>query len=111
MAVSLSSHAEGRSTDLKKEGDMRWMRYEADGHPVYGILDGETVTEVRGDPFAGYEKTGTRRPLSSVKLLVPVEPRTFYCAGLNYADHVIEAAKKRGQEPNLPSAADIGYCH
>ena len=30
------------------------------------------VTEVRGDPFAGYEKTTTRRPLSSVKLLVPV---------------------------------------
>ena len=88
---------------------MRWIRYEADGHPVYGILDGDIVTEVRGDPFAGYVKTTTRRPLSSVKLLVPVEPRTFYCAGLNYADHVIEAAKKRGQEPNLPTAADIGY--
>ena len=88
---------------------MRWVRYEANGHPVYGIVEGDMVTEVRGDPFAGYEKTATRRPLSSVKLLVPVEPRTFYCAGLNYADHVIEAAKKRGQEPNLPTAADIGY--
>ena len=88
---------------------MRWVRYEASGHPVYGIVEGDMVTEVRGDPFAGYEKTATRRPLSSVKLLVPVEPRTFYCAGLNYADHVIEAAKKRGQEPNLPTAADIGY--
>ena len=88
---------------------MRWVRYEADGHPVYGTVDGDMVTEVRGDPFAGYENTATRRPLSSLKLLVPVEPRTFYCAGLNYADHVIEAAKKRGQEPNLPTAADIGY--
>ena len=88
---------------------MRWIRYEANGQPVYGIVEGDMVTEVRGDPFAGYEKTATRRPLSSVKLLVPVEPRTFYCAGLNYADHVIEAAKKRGQEPNLPTAADIGY--
>jgi len=88
---------------------MRWIRYEADGHPVYGILDGDMVTEVRGDPFAEYEKTTTRRPLSSVKLLVPVEPRTFYCAGLNYAEHVIEAAKKRGETPKLPEAADIGY--
>ena len=51
---------------------MRWIRYEADGHPVYGILDGDMVTEVRGDPFAEYEQTTTRRPLSSVKLLVPV---------------------------------------
>ena len=88
---------------------MRWIRYEANGQPVYGIVEGDTVTEVRGDPFAGYEKTAARHKLSSVKLLVPVEPRTFYCAGLNYAEHVIEAARKRGQEPNLPKAADIGY--
>jgi hypothetical protein len=45
---------------------MRWIRYEANGQPVYGIVEGDTVTEVRGDPFAGYEKTTTRRPLSSV---------------------------------------------
>ena len=88
---------------------MRWIRFEANGHAAYGILDGDTVTEVKGDPFAGYEKTATRHKLSSVKLLIPVEPRTFYCAGLNYAEHVIEAARKRGQEPNLPKAADIGY--
>src|SRR5437868_12409679 len=50
-----------------------------------------------------------RRPLSSFKLLVPVKPRTFYCAGLNYAEHVIEAAKKRSETPKLPDAADIGY--
>ena len=88
---------------------MRWIRYEANGHPAYGIVEGDMVTEVRGDPFAGYEKTTTRRPLSSLKLLVPVEPRTFYCAGLNYAEHVIAAANKRGEVPKLPEAADIGY--
>jgi 2-keto-4-pentenoate hydratase/2-oxohepta-3-ene-1,7-dioic acid hydratase in catechol pathway len=88
---------------------MRWVRYETNGHPAYGILEGDTITEVKGDPFAGYERTAVRRPLTSVKLMVPVEPRTFYCAGLNYAEHVIEAARKRGQEPNLPQAADIGY--
>src|SRR6201993_4164439 len=88
---------------------MRWIRYEANGQPVYGIVEGDTVTEERGDPFAGYEKTATRHNLSSVKLLVPVEPRTFYCAGLNYAEHVIEAARKRGQEPNLPKPANTGF--
>src|SRR5262249_48289376 len=98
-------------TDDKCGGDeaMRWIRYETNEHPVYGIVEGDTVTEVRGDPFSGYEKTTTSRPLSSLRLLVPVEPRTFYCAGLNYAEHVIDAARKRGQEPNLPKAADIGY--
>jgi 2-keto-4-pentenoate hydratase/2-oxohepta-3-ene-1,7-dioic acid hydratase in catechol pathway len=88
---------------------MRWVRYETNGHPAYGIVEGDTVTEVKGDPFAGYERTTIRQPFLGLKLLVPVEPRTFYCAGLNYAEHVIEAARKRGQEPNLPKAADIGY--
>jgi 2-keto-4-pentenoate hydratase/2-oxohepta-3-ene-1,7-dioic acid hydratase in catechol pathway len=87
---------------------MRWVRYEANGRPTYGILEGSDVVEVEGDPFAGYRKTATRHPFAAVKLLVPVEPRT-YCAGLNYAEHVIQAARKRGQEPNLPKAADIGY--
>ena len=88
---------------------MRWIRYDNNGTPAYGIVEGDNVAEVKGDPFAGYERTGGRRSLASVKLLYPVEPRTFYCAGLNYAEHVIEAARKRGQEPNLPKAADIGY--
>src|SRR5712691_11551071 len=88
---------------------MRWIRFEKSGQAAYGIVEGDTVVEVKGDPFAGYEKTGTRLPLAAVKLLVPVEPRTFYCAGLNYAEHVIEAAHKRGEEPKLPPAADIGY--
>src|SRR5260370_4546331 len=88
---------------------MRWIRYETNGQTAYGIVEGDMVTEVRGDPFAGYEKTAARRPLSSVKLLVPVEPRTFYAAGLNYAEHAIAAANKRGEVPKLPEAADSDY--
>ncbi|HZT87685.1 MAG TPA: fumarylacetoacetate hydrolase family protein [Stellaceae bacterium] len=88
---------------------MRWLRYEADGRESYGIIEGSEVVEVMGDPFAGYEMTRTRRRLDHVKFLVPVVPRTFYAAGLNYSEHVIEMAKKRGEEPNLPKAADIGY--
>jgi hypothetical protein len=60
---------------------MRWVRYETNGHPTYGILEGDTVTEVKGDPFAGYERTSLRQSLASLKLLPPVEPRTFYCPG------------------------------
>src|SRR5256884_9884797 len=28
---------------------------------------------------------------------------------LNYAEHVTEMAKKRGEEPNIPPNADVGY--
>jgi len=88
---------------------MRWLRYEADGRDSYGIVEGDEVVAVKGDPFAGYEMTRTRHKLHAIKYLVPVIPKTFYAAGLNYAEHVTEMAKKRGEAPNIPPAADIGY--
>lgn len=88
---------------------MRWVRFTAEGKTAFGILEGERITEVAGDPFAGYEAMARQHDLSAVKLEIPFEPKTFYCVGLNYAEHVIEAAKKRGQEPNLPAQPDVGY--
>lgn len=88
---------------------MRWVRFEAEGREVYGIVEGDAVAEVRGSPFDGHEKAGPRFALDALRLLPPVMPRTFYAAGLNYADHAIAAANRRGEVPKLPPAADIGY--
>jgi 2-keto-4-pentenoate hydratase/2-oxohepta-3-ene-1,7-dioic acid hydratase in catechol pathway len=44
-----------------------------------------------------------------VQLEVPVVPPTFYAAGINYPEHVTWAAHMRGQEPDLPKKADVGY--
>ncbi len=44
-----------------------------------------------------------------MKLLAPLVPGTFYCAGVNYRSHVIKMAAKRNAEPKFPDAADIGY--
>ena len=88
---------------------MRWIRFTADGKTAYGVVEGERITEVVGDPFAGYERTSSNHALSTVKIEVPVIPRTFYCAGLNYAAHVLEQAQKRGVAPDFPKQPDIGY--
>src|ERR1051326_6286585 len=88
---------------------MRWLRYMADGRESYGIIEGDAVVEVRGDPFAAYERTRPRGKLYAVKFLLPVIPKTFCAAGLNYPEHVTAAAKKLGREPELPPYADIGY--
>src|SRR3546814_20690720 len=84
---------------------MRWVRYEADGRTAYGIVEGEDIVEVTGDPFAGYERTATKRRCGAVRLLVPVVPRTFYAAGLNSPEHPAHAAERRAQVPQLPGAA------
>jgi 2-keto-4-pentenoate hydratase/2-oxohepta-3-ene-1,7-dioic acid hydratase in catechol pathway len=89
---------------------MRWVRFTAAGSgTAYGILEGEQILEVAGDPFRGYERTQRRHALARIKIEVPVIPGTFYCAGLNYTAHVIEQAQKRGVAPELPKQPDIGY--
>jgi len=88
---------------------MRWARYDNHGTPAYGVVEGDVLIPVRGSPFAAWERTSERRKLADVKLLVPVVPPTFYAAGLNYAEHVKEAAAKLGLPVNLPTQPDIGY--
>jgi 2-keto-4-pentenoate hydratase/2-oxohepta-3-ene-1,7-dioic acid hydratase in catechol pathway len=88
---------------------MRWLRYEANGQASYGIIEGDEVVAVTGDPFAGYEMTRIKHKLHDIKYLVPVIPKTFYAAGLNYVEHITEMAAKRGEKPNIPPAADVGY--
>jgi 2-keto-4-pentenoate hydratase/2-oxohepta-3-ene-1,7-dioic acid hydratase in catechol pathway len=88
---------------------MRWARFDQNGSPAYGVVEGEEIIPVRGSPFDAWERTGTRLKLADVKLLVPVVPPTFYAAGMNYAEHVREVAEKVGQKPNLPTQPDVGY--
>jgi 2-keto-4-pentenoate hydratase/2-oxohepta-3-ene-1,7-dioic acid hydratase in catechol pathway len=88
---------------------MKWCRFQSGSQAVYGLIEGNTVIEVTGSPFDSYEKTTKTHPLESVKLLVPVIPPTFYAAGINFREHVTAAARKRGEEPQFPPQADVGY--
>ena len=88
---------------------MRWARFDAAGTPRYAIVEGDTLLVVRGSPLGSWEKTGEKRALADVKLLVPNVPPTFYACGMNYPEHVREVAAKIGQPVNLPSRPEIGY--
>ena len=88
---------------------MRWCRVQSAQRAVYGLIEGERVTEVTGSPFETYTRTAVTHALSAVKLLVPVIPPTFYAAGVNYRQHVTEMAQRRGVKPEFPPQADVGY--
>ena len=92
-----------------EEAVVRWIRFSRQGGAAYGILEGERIVEVAGDPFGGYETTARTHELGAVKVEVPVVPPTFYCVGLNYAAHIKEAAAKLGIAPDLPRQPDVGY--
>jgi len=88
---------------------VKWCRFESTGGSAYGLIEGDTVIEVTGNPFATYTRTSSTVPLSRAKLLVPVIPPTFYAAGVNYREHVTEMAHRRGVKPEFPPRADVGY--
>jgi 2-keto-4-pentenoate hydratase/2-oxohepta-3-ene-1,7-dioic acid hydratase in catechol pathway len=85
---------------------MIWCRFEEAGRPVYGLAEDADVVPVTGGPFGSYEKSSRRIPLAELRLLPPVAPNTFFCAGLNYRAHAERAADGGHQVPERP---EVGY--
>lgn len=88
---------------------MKWCRFELAGASAYGLVDGKEVAVLNAPPFERHERTGTRYPLASLKLLPPVMPPNFYAAGINYRAHIQWANEHLGMSLKEPSQADIGY--
>ena len=86
-----------------------WCRFERDNATSYGVVEGGQVIALDGTPWGAHKRTARAYPLTAVKLLIPVVPPTFYCVGINYADHIRKMAAKRGTEPVFPKKPDIGY--
>jgi 2-keto-4-pentenoate hydratase/2-oxohepta-3-ene-1,7-dioic acid hydratase in catechol pathway len=107
--IDRSSHAQKQRGIDGRNANVRWIRFSEQGRRAYGILEGNRVTEVVGDPFKGWRATPTLHALEDLKIEVPVIPSTFYCVGLNYAAHVLEAANKLGIAADLPKQPDVGY--
>jgi 2-keto-4-pentenoate hydratase/2-oxohepta-3-ene-1,7-dioic acid hydratase in catechol pathway len=87
----------------------KWCRFQAGGKISYGRIEGDSVVAIDGTPWGTNTATSNRHALSSVKLLAPTIPLTFFCVGINYREHIIQAAKRRGVEPQFPEKPDIGY--
>lgn len=62
-------------------------------------MEGDQIQELRGDPWTGYEPTGSTQAVSSIKILAPCEPSKVIAIGLNYKDHAAEAKLELPQEP------------
>src|ERR1700712_3105814 len=90
---------------------MRWLKFTAAGQTSWGIVEGDKVIAVSGDPFGEWQRAQQSHALTDVRIELPVMPRTFYCVGLNYLKHLTEAANKRGEVPNVPDRPEIGYRH
>jgi 2-keto-4-pentenoate hydratase/2-oxohepta-3-ene-1,7-dioic acid hydratase in catechol pathway len=101
----------------KKGDEMILVRYAGKVGPAYGLLRGELVYELRGDPFADFpdlsaETRGQRvGALDEVELLAPCTPTKIVAVGRNYVEHAAEFGDDVPSEPLLffkPPSAVIG---
>lgn len=79
---------------------MRFIRYQyKNDAPRYGWVYGDRVGALDGSPFGEYRRMEAELPLSSVRLLAPVQPGKIICMGRNYAEH----AREHGADiPEIP---------
>ena len=68
-----------------------YVRYELGTSVSYGVLEGETIHELRGDIFDSIERTGDTVALSAVRVLAPTAPKKVIAIGFNYGSHLGEA--------------------
>jgi 2-keto-4-pentenoate hydratase/2-oxohepta-3-ene-1,7-dioic acid hydratase in catechol pathway len=87
---------------------MIWCRFDDAGQPSYGVVEDDWVIPVTGHPFGSYERSGRRLPAADLRLLPPVIPSTFFCAGLNYRAHAERAAYGSTLRP-VPARPEVGY--
>ena len=62
----------------------KYVRFRKGTLTAHGILEGETIRELRGDLFGSLRETGTRHNLSEVMLLYPGEPTKMLALAGNY---------------------------
>ncbi len=76
----------------------QYVRFQYQNQIAYGLLENETVYELKGLIFDQTTKTGNSYPLQKVKLLIPCEPTKVLAVGLNYASHVGDRPKPKNPE-------------
>ena len=71
LAVAAAGLAAGQA----QPSTVKYVRFrKGSSAAAYGILDGDTVREIRGDLFGDRKPSGAKHKLSEVKLLYPCTP-------------------------------------
>ncbi len=79
-------------SELRSQDLQRFVRFEMNGREMWGLLQGDEVSPIRGDLFGDHRIIPNSSPLSEITLLPPVTPSKVIAVGLNYQSHLGERA-------------------
>jgi 2-keto-4-pentenoate hydratase/2-oxohepta-3-ene-1,7-dioic acid hydratase in catechol pathway len=71
-----------------QSGVTKYVRFRAGSRVAHGIVEGDTVREIKGDLFGQHSPTGPKHKMSAVKLLYPVQPTKILALAGNYRSHI-----------------------
>ncbi len=104
-AVTLPAVAQ-QGVTKPQQGVTKYVRYSHQNVTSYGILEDDTIRELKGNLFAGATPTGRTVKLADARLLAPCQPSKVIAVGLNYKSHIGErpAAAYPGLFAKLPTS-------
>jgi 2-keto-4-pentenoate hydratase/2-oxohepta-3-ene-1,7-dioic acid hydratase in catechol pathway len=80
---------------------MKIVRYQQGGFTRWGVVEGEIIRTMDGDPFGLFQLTSLSIKVDEARLLAPCSPSKIVALGLNYRDHAEEIKMKLPEEPLL----------
>lgn len=90
---------------------MRIVRFVYRQESRYGLVKGDHVELLQGEPFQELKTTGVSVALGNARLLAPALPSKVIAVGLNYRDHADELGMDWPDVPRIfmkPSSSVIG---
>jgi len=81
---------------------MKYVKLLRDGKELWGVLKGDMVRTLTGEPFSGICYDGDTLPLEACHLLAPCRREAkIVCIGKNYYDHAMEMGEGVPERPVL----------
>ncbi|MCX6623416.1 MAG: fumarylacetoacetate hydrolase family protein [Acidobacteria bacterium] len=94
LAGALATSLEAAAGQPKK-----YVRFRKGMRISYGLLEGDTIQELRGTLFAAPTPAGAQHKLADVKLLYPVTPSKILALAGNYRSHMGGQTPPSSPEP------------
>jgi len=76
-------------------------RFQWHGEVHWGIVESETIFDLKGDLYGDFTRGKKLCSLKEVKLLAPVAPSITIACGMNYMDHIRDMGWEVPKEPAL----------
>ncbi len=78
-----------------------YIRFDHNGTPRYGRVEGDTVHLLTSDLLESTQETEETLPLASITPLIPCTPTKVMAVGFNYSDHAAEFNTPIPTAPNI----------